>query len=109
MKQCCKNCYWPHFRSFDREDGHYVACYKHPDAVDHAKLMYNIGTNKCSEFLDKEIKVCLKCKFYDDLENYCKHKSNAKVVEKDSQLTIEHKHKDEIDSGCEYFTIEEAK
>jgi hypothetical protein len=65
--------------------------------------MYNIGSNKCPEFLDKEIKVCLKCEFYDNFESCCQHKSNSKVIERDSRLIIEYEHMDKMNPACEYF------
>ena len=98
----CSNCWHPHSKGKDRI-GEYVACWNHPDACDHAVLIYNPTDKICPDYLNKDILQCGMCKFY--YENECHHKSNTEVVSENEVLILKYKYKSKDNKACKHYKL----
>lgn len=96
----CTNCACPHFRGKDWI-GEYVACWEHPDAVDHAMLMYDPEKKSCDNWLSNKFDQCAICQFYKD--HTCHHKSNTEIKEENEELSFSYKCKEPNEKACEHF------
>ncbi len=106
MNKCCNNCVFPYFREGKR----HIACWHHPDydQTDHAYTSDNPNKTKCVNFISFEDKKCKICKYYNEVDGECQHKSHAKIIETFDTITINRKYIiDEDNDCCDHFVIDE--
>lgn len=84
-KRCCTNCLMAHVK-----DKNHIACW-HNNMYSWSDEAYNSDNpndDLCDNFISKDTKKCIVCKYFDKNTNQCRHKDNTKIEDIDNIIVV---------------------